>query len=303
MEDTMDKAGKTDKRDKTDKTGQPWEDRGHGTVRRPEGAAWWEERLDALLATRQAGRSRVLLDTVDSTNQEARRQAEQGAPDGTLVLAEEQTAGKGRRGRSWSSPKGSGIWMSLVLRPAFGPEKASMMTLLAAMAAARGVRETTGLACQIKWPNDLVLNGRKVCGILTEMSTEQARIRYAIVGIGINANTAGFPKELRDTATSLYAESGIPADRALLAASVLLAWEEYHGRFLETMDLSGLLEEYNASLVNRGRQVRVLDPKGEWQGTALGIDREGQLLVQTEDGAVRTVLSGEVSVRGVYGYV
>ena len=137
MEDTMDKAGKTDKRDKTDKTGQPWEDRGHGTVRRPEGAAWWEERLDALLATRQAGRSRVLLDTVDSTNQEARRQAEQGAPDGTLVLAEEQTAGKGRRGRSWSSPKGSGIWMSLVLRPAFGPEKASMMTLLAAMAAAR----------------------------------------------------------------------------------------------------------------------------------------------------------------------
>ena len=127
----------------------------------------------------------VYAPEIDSTNNEVRRMAEQGAPEGTLVVAENQTAGKGRRGRRWDSPKGSGIWYSFLLRPEFAPEHASMLTLLAAMAVQNSVKEVTGLDGLIKWPNDIVVNGKKVCGILTEMSTEEDAIRYVVVGIGM----------------------------------------------------------------------------------------------------------------------
>ncbi len=250
-----------------------------------------------------AGKHLVVLKTVDSTNLEARRQAEDGAPHGTLVLAENQTAGKGRRGRFWESPEGTGIWMSLLLRPDFEPVHASMLTLLAAMAVVKGIRQATGLSCQIKWPNDIVLNGKKICGILTEMSTEEDCIRYVVVGIGINANLEGFPEELKEKGTSLLLESGKPVRRAKLAAAVLSVWEDYYEEFLKTLDFSSLMEEYNEHLVNRDRQVTVLAPGGAWQGISMGINREGELLVRRTDGTVEAVMSGEVSVRGVYGYV
>ena len=237
------------------------------------------------------------------TNSEARRQAEAGASHGTLVLAENQTAGKGRRGRAWESPEGTGIWMSLLLRPDFEPVHASMLTLLAAMAVEKGIRQVTGLSCQIKWPNDIVLNRKKICGILTEMSTEEDCIRHVVVGMGINVNLESFPEELKETATSLLLESGKPVRRAKLAAAVLLAWEDYYKEFLKTLDFSSLMEEYNDHLVNRDRQVTVLAPGGSWQGESLGINREGELLVRRPDGRIETVMSGEVSVRGVYGYV
>lgn len=239
----------------------------------------------------------------DSTNTQARKMAEAGAEAGTLVVAERQLSGKGRRGRSWASPSGSGIWMSLILRPQIEPSSASCLTLVAALAVAAGIEDACGVRAKIKWPNDLVISGRKICGILTEMSTEGTSIKYVVVGIGINVNTAGFPEEICKTATSLYLETGQVMDRSPMVACIMKRMEEYYDRFLETTDLSGLKEEYERKLANLGRQVTVLDPRGEYRGRCLGINSEGELLVEREDGTVSPVLSGEVSVRGIYGYV
>ncbi len=258
--------------------------------------------LRSLLNTRWVGHNLVFLEQVDSTNEEAKRQAEKGAPDGTLVAAAEQSAGKGRRGRTWISEKGTGVWMSLLLRPDFPPECASMLTLVAAMAVEKGISRVTGVDGQIKWPNDVVIEGKKVCGILTEMSTEMECIHYVVVGIGINVGTEEFPEEIRDLATSLYLSTKKKVKRAVLAAAVAEAWEFYYEQFLKSGDLRFLMEEYNERLVNRGREVKVLALDGGYMGISQGINEKGELLVET-GGMVRTVISGEVSVRGIYGYV
>ena len=158
--------------------------------------------LASMLHTQWIGTRLEYFDETDSTNTRARKLAEEGAPHGTLVIADSQSSGKGRRGRLWTSPRGVGIWMSMLLRPDIAPVHASMLTLIAGMAVVRGVKESTGLDAMIKWPNDAVLAGRKICGILTEMSTEDETIRYVITGIGINVNIDEFPEEIRDTATS-----------------------------------------------------------------------------------------------------
>lgn len=262
-----------------------------------------EAELKSVIKTERAGQNLVYLDQVDSTNNEARRLAEQGAPDGTLVVAELQTAGKGRRGRFWTSPPGTGIWMSLLLRPDFAPEHASSLTLVAAMAVETGIREAVGLVCQIKWPNDIVLEGKKICGILTEMSTEEDCIRHVVVGIGINVNIEEFPEEIGATATSLAIVSGSTIKRAPLVDAVMRAWEQYYAQFQRTLDMSGLKQVYNEHLVNLGREVKVLAPRGEYSGISHGINDGGELLVELESKEMRSVISGEVSVRGVYGYV
>ncbi|MCI6888267.1 MAG: biotin--[acetyl-CoA-carboxylase] ligase [Lachnospiraceae bacterium] len=267
------------------------------------GDVYNDSEIRSLLKTRQAGCSLVFLDEVDSTNNEVKRLAEHGAPEGTLVVAELQNAGKGRRGRSWVSPRGSGVWMSFLLRPEFEPYHASMLTLVAAMAVEEAIRVTCGLECGIKWPNDLVSDGRKVSGILTEMSTDVDSIQYVVVGIGINANTDAFPEEIRDTATSLRLCTGKPVNRAALVAAVMEAWEHYYQQFLETLDFRILKDAYNQRLLNRGREVRVLAPKGAYTGISHGINDAGELMVETADGQVNSVMSGEVSVRGIYGYV
>lgn len=250
-----------------------------------------------------AGREILYLDEVDSTNTAAKKAAENGAVHGTLVVSERQTGGKGRRGRAWDSPRGTGIFMTLILRPNMAPVHASMLTLVAALAVADGIRECTGAESLIKWPNDIVMSGKKVCGILTEMSADPDCINYVAVGIGINVNMEEFPEEIRGVAASIFTETGKKTKRSLLISAVMAAFERYYEVFMKTTDMSGLLEDYNGKLANCGRTVRVLDPAGEYSGTAIGIDREGELLVEMEDTAVRRVLSGEVSVRGIYGYV
>ncbi len=277
--------------------------RNRGYLYRESGDIYNAAELQSLMKTIWAGKNLIFLEQVDSTNNEIRRQAEQGAPEGTLAVAVEQTAGKGRRGRHWDSPGGDGIWMSLLLRPDFAPECASMLTLVAAMAVRDGIHRVTGLDCKIKWPNDLVLEGRKAVGILTEMSTEADYIRYVVIGIGINVGAKEFPEEIRATATSLALHMEGPVKRAQLVCAVMESFEKYYGIFKETLDLSKLREEYNQELVNLGKEVRVMVPGQEYNGVARGINGTGELLVETRDGAVRQVVSGEVSVRGVYGYV
>ncbi len=245
----------------------------------------------------------VYFEETDSTNTRAKALAEEGAPEGTLVVAEKQNAGKGRRGRGWSSPPGSGIWMSVILRPDMEPSRASMLTLVAALGVSEGISRVTGIMPGIKWPNDLVLSGKKICGILTEMTTELDSIQYVVIGMGINVNTDEFPTEIRDRASSLYLESGRTWKRGSLIGAMAHAMGEYYEEFLKVKDLSLLKEEYEKGLVNLNRRVTVLAREGAWDGICRGIDSQGELLVERENGDVRQVLSGEVSVRGIYGYV
>ena len=245
----------------------------------------------------------VFLEETGSTNEEARKLAFAGYPHGTLVVADSQTGGKGRRGRSWHTPKGSSIAMSLILKPELGAEYASMLTLVQAMAVARAIEENCGLKAQIKWPNDILINEKKVCGILTEMNMEGTKISSIIIGTGINVNQESLPEDISDIATSLKKESGKTQSRENLIKSICMFFEEYFKLFMESKDLSGILEEYNLRLISSGRMVKVLDPKGEFVGQALGINAEGELLVKKESGEVVTVYAGEVSVRGIYGYV
>lgn len=255
------------------------------------------------LDTEEIGRNLVVAEEMDSTNNELKRMAEQGAESGFLVVSDSQTAGKGRRGRNWASPKGSNIYMSLLLRPGFLPDRASMLTLVAALAVREAILLVTGISTQIKWPNDLVYEGKKVCGILTEMSAEADYIHYVVIGIGINVNIKEFPEEIRRTATSLMLESGKKVDRNKIISAFCNSFEKKYERFVEMEDMTLLLNEYNENLVNNGRSVRIIEPSGEYEGVSEGIDKEGKLTVKKEDGTVTKVMSGEVSVRGVYGYV
>ena len=245
----------------------------------------------------------VYCKEVDSTNNYARQLAEQGAGHGTVVVAETQTAGKGRRGRGWVSPAGSAIYMSCILRPQIEPFKASALTLVAAMAVEKAINEMLDVGAMIKWPNDLIIDDRKICGILTEMSSDMDGIRHVVVGIGINVNQTTFPEEIHQMATSLTLASGKKVRRAALVAAIMNDFRDYYQSFIKTADMSLLAEPYNRVLVNRSKQVSVIEPAGTWTGRALGINDQGELMVEQEDGRVKNILSGEVSVRGVYGYV
>ncbi len=261
------------------------------------------ERIREELRTKWAGSEVVYLDVTDSTNVQAKRLGEEGAPHGTLIVADKQEGGKGRRGRSWVSEPGVGIWMSVLMRPEISTVSVSMLTLVMAMATAKGIYEATGIESQIKWPNDLVLNKKKICGILTEMSTDQMEIKYVIPGTGINVGQESFPDEIKETATSLYLEAGIKYDRAKIIAKTMEALEEYYEIFAKTEDMSLLKDEYNKMLVNLGNEVCILAPTGDFRGISTGINATGGLMVRLEDGSETEVISGEVSVRGVYGYV
>lgn len=242
--------------------------------------------------------------SVDSTNLSAVRLAQQTDAQMVLAIADEQTQGRGRRGRSWSSPMGQSLYMSLLLkRPPIKPENASMLTLVIGLSAVQCVRELTECSAQIKWPNDAVIGDKKICGILTEMRVDEDGIRHVVLGVGVNLNAGEFPEELKDRATSLYLETGKKYDRAETAALLCRCFLENYHTFLKTQDMSGLLEEYNGALINLGRQVKVLDPRGEYTGTAGGITPRGELRVTRPDGKEEVIYAGEVSVRGLYGYV
>ena len=262
-----------------------------------------EAEIKSLLHTDWVAKEVLYFDTIDSTNTKAQELAEKGYPSGTLVVADKQESGKGRRGRSWVSPSGTGIFMTLMIKPDINPNNASMLTLVAALAVAKAITSVTGEEAMIKWPNDIVVNGKKVCGILTEMNAQFDYINHIVVGIGITVHNESFPEEISQMASSLMIEAGGKRfHRAQIIAETMSYFEQYYDTFLKTQDLSALVREYDKLLVNRNKSVRVLDPKEPFDGKAMGITPKGELIVDTWESR-KLVSSGEVSVRGIYGYV
>ena len=262
-----------------------------------------EAEIKSLMHTDWVAKEVLYFDTIDSTNTKAQELDEKGYPSGTLVVADKQESGKGRRGRSWVSPSGTGIFMTLMIKPDINPNNASMLTLVAALAVAKAITSVTGEEAMIKWPNDIVVNGKKVCGILTEMNAQFDYINHIVVGIGINVHNESFPEEISQMASSLMIEAGGKRfHRAQIIAETMSYFEQYYDTFLKTQDLSALVREYDKLLVNRNKSVRVLDPKEPFDGKAMGITPKGELIVDTWESR-KLVSSGEVSVRGIYGYV
>lgn len=255
--------------------------------------------LEQGLKTKTMGQSIYFYEETDTTNNRARELALEGAPEGTLVVAEKQTAGRGRRGKVWESPLGTGIWMSLVLRPQIAPAEASVLTLLCGLATAEAIEAETGLSAGIKWPNDILINGKKAVGILTEMDCEMSEVHFVIPGIGINVNTASFPPEIAEIATSLYLECGKTVSRRRLVHKVLERLEEHYETFLRTGSFTAMLEDYRKHCITLGKEVHVLG-REPFFAEALDITPEGELLVRRADnGKEEVVFSGEVSIRGV----
>ena len=265
------------------------------------GSIYNETTIADQIHTKWAGKTVHFARETDSTNLWIKRLAKEGAPEGTLALAEFQSAGRGRLGRSWEVPEGTSVMMSILLRPKFEPQYAPTLTLVMGMAVAKAVKNL-GFDVSIKWPNDVVVSHKKICGILTEMGVRDGKIDYAVIGVGINVNIREFPEEMADKATSLYLESGREFDRSQIPGLVMEAFEEYYEKFAATCDLSGLKEEYESILANYNQPVRVL-AKEPYEGVARGITDGGELLVEKTDGTIVAVSAGEVSVRGLYSYV
>ena len=265
------------------------------------GSIYNETTIADQIHTKWAGKTVHFAKETDSTNLWIKRLAKEGASEGTLALAEFQSAGRGRLGRSWEVPEGTSVMMSILLRPKFEPQYAPTLTLVMGMAVAKAVKNL-GFDVSIKWPNDVVVSHKKICGILTEMGVRDGKIDYAVIGVGINVNIREFPEEMADKATSLYLESGKEFDRSQIPGLVMEAFEEYYEKFAATCDLSGLKEEYESILANYNQPVRVL-AKEPYEGVARGITDGGELLVEKTDGTIVAVSAGEVSVRGLYSYV
>ena len=265
------------------------------------GSIYNETTIADQIHTKWAGKTVHFARETDSTNLWIKRLAKEGASEGTLALAEFQSAGRGRLGRSWEVPEGTSVMMSILLRPKFEPQYAPTRTLVMGMAVAKAVKNL-GFDVSIKWPNDVVVSHKKICGILTEMGVRDGKIDYAVIGVGINVNIKEFPEEMADKATSLYLESGKEFDRSQIPGLVMEAFEKYYEKFAATCDLSGLKEEYESILANYNQPVRVL-AKEPYEGVARGITDGGELLVEKTDGTIVAVSAGEVSVRGLYSYV
>lgn len=256
------------------------------------------------LKTKYIGRELVYLDSIDSTNIKAKELAAQGCADGAVVISEEQTNGRGRLGRSWVSPKGQGIWMSIVLRPDIKPSDAAKTTHIAAAAVWKAIYEL-GVDAQIKWPNDIVINSKKVCGILSEMSTELNSLNYIVVGIGINVNIDkdSIPEELSSVATSIKKEVGKEVSKGELLIRLLSNFEELYEELIDYGTIINSINICRDSSVLIGKRIKVILKGQEVEREAIGITNEGELLVSDDMGNVSPLISGEVSVRGIYGYV
>lgn len=261
--------------------------------------------IEAAMKTNVLGHPCIFYEEIGSTNTEGKKIWGDNPKHGTLVIAKRQTAGRGRRGRVWEGNDAKNIYFSLLLKPEFLPDKAPELTIIIAIAVAAAIKESFPEISDevgIKWPNDILIRGKKVCGVLTELSGERGYIECIVMGVGINVGVQKFSSEFADRATSIEAELGRPVSRADLIGKIISHFEKHYDRFVEIVSLAELKGEYEELLVNKGCEVRVLDPHGEYDGKALGIDETGRLLVEKSDGSIEDVYAGEVSVRGISGY-
>lgn len=250
------------------------------------------------------GREVLRLDTVDSTNSLVKRLAAQGAQEGLVVISEEQTAGRGRRGRSFQSVRGQGLYLSALVRPGIAPEQAVDITAWTAVAVCDAIEAVCGVRPRIKWTNDLVMGGKKLAGILAELCMGQdGKPAGVVIGVGINLNQRDedFAPELRSIATSLSRQLGRPVDRQAVAEAVIRALDRMYKSFPQGKQ--EYLEKYRADCLTIGKQVQLITPAAVREAFACGIDDDFRLLVRLPDGSTETVAAGEVSVRGMYGYV
>lgn len=256
-------------------------------------------------AVETVGRELRCFEELDSTNTRAKQLALEGAADGTVVIANSQTAGRGRMERSFQSPRDKGIYLTALLRPDLPVERLLPVTAMAGVALCDAVERVCGVRPGLKWPNDPVLNGRKLCGILTELSLEgeSGRLQYLVLGIGVNVlhGAADFAPEVAEVATSLALALGRPVSRPALAAALIEALDRLYGA-LRSGETASYLAAYRRDCVNLGRTVQLLSAGGRETAEAVDIDRDFGLVVRDGSGALRTVRSGEVSVRGLYGY-
>lgn len=252
----------------------------------------------AKLQTKWLGHHIHYCELTTSTNELAKRLAGDDCEDGLVVIAEEQNSGKGRLSRGWFSPFARGVWFSVVLKPPFMPQEASKCTLLAAVAVVKAVNKYQGVKASIKWPNDILLDGKKLVGILTEMSAEFGKINYIVIGTGINVNIPKemVPEELQATAVSLSDMAKEPVSRVQLLADVLANMEELYEKVLKD-GFNPVLEEWKQYSSTLGQQVKVIAPDQTYFGEAVDIDEDGLLMVKREDGSVEKVIAGDVSIR------
>lgn len=256
------------------------------------------EEIRSRLTTAKFGRGIIhYFAEIESTNNEAKRQAAAGCAEGTIVLAEAQVSGRGRLSRGWFSPFGRGVWLSIVLRPPFPPQEAPKCTMMAAVAVNRAIRRVTGIQSGIKWPNDILFQGKKLVGILTEMSAEMDAINHVVIGMGINVNIEQqeFPAELSDIATSLAAAAGHPISRLELLIAILEELEGVYQQAIAT-GFKEIFEQWRQQSITLGQAVNVIGVTNQFTGVAVDIDDDGALLVQTTEGVER-VIAGDVSIR------
>ncbi|MCP3923520.1 MAG: biotin--[acetyl-CoA-carboxylase] ligase [Desulfobacterales bacterium] len=247
------------------------------------------------LQTKTLGKKVVFFDETDSTNIKARDLAEEGAEEGTIVIAESQTMGRGRKGRSWYTGKGSGIFLSLILRPPLAPTEVAITTLMTAIAMVEAVKSVTKVEPKIKWPNDLLLGGKKICGILTEVSTEMDSVNYIIVGIGININTeaVSFPKEIKNIATSLHIETGEKFKRKLITQSFLKSFEKLYN-ILKNRNFNHIMKEWKKHSDMIGKRVEIEIFERKIKGVVEDIEDDGVLRVCSDDGSIERIISGDI---------
>ncbi len=235
-------------------------------------------------------------DQVDSTNNELKHILSENTEEGIIVVSDIQTSGRGRLGRTWVSPKQTGIYISLSLTPNIMPFECSSLTLVAALAVSNALKNVCNVPASIKWPNDILINNKKVCGILTEMSAEIDKLNYIIIGTGINVSTEFFDEELNKTATSIFLETNKKFERKKIISEFLFEFEKYYNKFCEENGFSEILEEYKQNCITLNKKVKVLC-KESFLGTAVGVTEKGELIVKLMDGEERVVSSGEVSIR------
>jgi BirA family transcriptional regulator, biotin operon repressor / biotin---[acetyl-CoA-carboxylase] ligase len=273
--------------------------KGYKLIESPDRLSYGE--LNPFLITKYIGRNVLYFDSVTSTNDIIREHAQKGEAEGLIVIAEEQSKGRGRMGRDWATPKGVAIAMSMLLRPNLSPQFVPGITSVIAISVVEALKSATGFDIKIKWPNDIVLDGKKICGILTEMSAEMDAVNYVIIGMGMNINQEYFEDNIKDVAISLKSYSGRSFDRKLILAEILNKFEVNYEAF-KSQGIKLFIDKIKQYSALLNKRVVISNINEKYEGEAIDIDSDGCLIVRLDNGEVKRVISGDVSVRGLYGY-